>query len=50
MPCCRRGHPYQETFVGRIDAGLGLDPVTEPDGRVEQEPTLGLYIVFDHIF
>ena len=41
---------FEETFVGRIDSGIGIDPVTEPDGTVTHEPTFGIYIVFDHAF
>ena len=41
---------YDETFVGRVDVGAGLDPVLEADGTVTQEPTLGFYLVFDHTF
>lgn len=38
-----------ETFVGRLDLGAGLDPVQEGE-EVVQELTLGIYVVFDHPF
>ena len=38
-----------ETFVGRVDLGWGLDPV-QTEGGVEEEATLGIYVVFDHPF
>lgn len=41
---------YDRTFVGRLDSGVGLDPVARPDGGVEQRPTWGLYLTFDHAF
>ena len=41
---------FEETFVGRIDSGIGIDPVSEPDGSVTHEPTFGIYLVFDHAF
>jgi len=41
---------YEEAFVGRVDTGFGLDPVRELDGSVTQEPTLGIYVVFDHMY
>jgi hypothetical protein len=41
---------FDETFVGRIDTGVGLDPIREPDGRVTNAPSYGLYVVFDHAF
>ncbi len=41
---------YEEVFVGRIDTGLGLDPVREADGGLSQELSWGLYVVFDHAF
>ncbi len=41
---------YDQTFVGRIDSGVGLDPVAWPDGRVEQRPAWGFYLTFDHMF
>jgi len=40
----------QEAFVGRIDMGVGLDPVRERDGRIVNEISWGIYIVFDHAF
>ena len=40
---------FDQTFVGRIDAGYGLDPVEGAAG-IRQEPSLGLYLVFDHPF
>lgn len=39
-----------ETFVGRFDAAFGLDPVTLRDGSVDQRPTFGFYMVFEHPF
>ncbi len=41
---------FEETFVGRIDAGVGVDPVTEEDGSITHEPTFGIYFMFDHAF
>jgi hypothetical protein len=41
---------YSRAFVGRIDAGLGVDPVREADGSVSHEVSFGIYIVFDHAF
>ncbi len=38
-----------ETFVGRVDLGFGLDPVREGEEIVQQR-TLGVYVVFDHPF
>jgi hypothetical protein len=36
--------------VGRVDVGLGVDPVRETDGSVSNKVSLGLYIVLDHAF
>ena len=41
---------YQNTFVGRIDSGFGLDPIRELDGSVTHELSFGIYVVFDHAF
>jgi len=41
---------YNDTFVGRIDSGWGLDPVQLPDGSVEQRLNWGLYVFADHPF
>ena len=41
---------YAEAFVGRVDTGIGLDPVREADGTVQSERSWGLYVVFDHPF
>jgi len=41
---------YARAFVGRIDVGLGVDPVREVDGSVNHEVSFGIYIVFDHAF
>lgn len=41
---------WQRDFVGRIDAGAGLDPILEPDGSVTNAWTFGFYVVFDHTF
>jgi hypothetical protein len=41
---------YDETFVGRIDSGFGLDPVQLPDGGVRQRLNWGLYVFADHPF
>jgi hypothetical protein len=41
---------FDRTFVGRVDTGVGLDPVLRPDGRVEQRPAWGFYLTFDHAF
>jgi hypothetical protein len=44
-------HPiYDRTFAGRLDAAMGLDLVSEPDGAVAWEPSFGGYVVFEHIF
>jgi hypothetical protein len=44
------GAIFDRAFVGRIDLGWALDPVTREDGGITQEPTLGLYMAFDHAF
>ena len=44
------GAIFDRAFVGRIDLGWALDPVTHADGSITQEPTLGLYMAFDHAF
>ncbi len=42
---------WAEAFVGRVDFGVGPDPVREPDGRVTwAAPNWGLYIMFDQTF
>ncbi len=41
---------WDETFVGRIDSGWGLDPVQLDDGTIEQRLNWGLYIFADHPF
>lgn len=41
---------YDQTFIARLDAGFGLDPVRDAAGKVEARPNLGLYVVFDHPF
>jgi outer membrane protein assembly factor BamA len=41
---------FQESFVGRIDTGVGIDPVRERDGGTVNEISWGIYIVFDHAF
>ena len=41
---------YENVFVGRIDAGLGLDPIVEPAGSTTNDTTFGFYVVFDHAF
>ncbi|MBI4820310.1 MAG: BamA/TamA family outer membrane protein [Deltaproteobacteria bacterium] len=41
---------WQRDFVARIDAGAGLDPIVEPDGRTTNTWAFGFYIVFDHTF
>ncbi|MCB9687561.1 MAG: hypothetical protein H6738_16570 [Alphaproteobacteria bacterium] len=41
---------FDETFVGRIDNGLGLDPVEQADGTVDDVWTWGFYLTFDHAF
>ncbi|MCK6503176.1 BamA/TamA family outer membrane protein [Myxococcota bacterium] len=38
-----------ETFVGRVDLGWGVDPV-QTDQGVESRKTMGIYVVFDHPF
>lgn len=38
-----------ETFVGRLDAAVGLDRLEGPTGE-EVRPTFGFYMVFDHPF
>jgi hypothetical protein len=41
---------FDEAFVGRLDAGFGLDPFVGKDGETRRELTLGLYVVFEHTF
>jgi hypothetical protein len=41
---------FQETFVARLDTGVGLDTIRELDGRETYTPSIGLYIVFDQAF
>lgn len=41
---------YADSFVGRVDVGFGIDPVTEPSGDVVNEFSWGIYVVFDHAF
>lgn len=41
---------YDHTFVGRLDSGVGLDPVATADGGVEQRPNWGFYLTFDHAY
>ena len=41
---------FDRSFVGRLDVGWALDPVMDADGGVRQEPTMGLYMAFDHAF
>jgi hypothetical protein len=41
---------YDEVFVGRVDYGVGWDPVQRPDGVVENRLSTGIYFVFDHPF
>ena len=41
---------YAESFVARLDVGVGLDPVMEADDEVTQRPSFGIYVVFDHAF
>jgi len=41
---------FDHSFVGCLDVGWALDPVLTADGTLEQEPTLGLYMAFDHAF
>jgi len=41
---------FDEAFVGRLDVGLGLDPVVGEDGETRNELTIGAYIVFEHPF
>lgn len=40
----------EETFVLRLDSGVGLDTIREPDGRESYAPSFGFYLVFDHAF
>ncbi|MDG1484063.1 MAG: hypothetical protein P8R54_31010 [Myxococcota bacterium] len=40
---------FDEQFVGRLDVGLGPDPVVV-DGAVEEPWGLRMYLVFDHTF
>jgi hypothetical protein len=44
------GAIYDRSFVGRIDLGWALDPMQAEDGSIEQAPTFGLYMTFDHAF
>jgi outer membrane protein assembly factor BamA len=41
---------FQEVFVGRVDTGIGLDRVREPEGHHTTTPSFGIYVVFDHAF
>lgn len=41
---------YDRAFVGRIDVGLGVDPIQEEDGSISNGSNLGIYVVFDHTF
>lgn len=41
---------YDASFVGRIDVGVGLDPIEDSDGAVVRAPKMGFYLVFDHMF
>lgn len=41
---------FDSNFVGCLDVGWALDPVMDAGGSVHQEPTLGLYMAFDHAF
>lgn len=41
---------YNDTFVGRIDTGFGLDPVQQPDGSIEQTLNWGFYVFSDYPF
>jgi hypothetical protein len=41
---------FDRSFVGRLDVGYALDPVLEADGTLVEEPTLGMYMAFDHAF
>lgn len=41
---------YDKTFVGRIDSGVGLDPVLQSDGTIDQRWNWGFYVFADHPF
>lgn len=43
-------HPIvADTFVGRLDVAVGVDRVRELDGTLTPVPSLGVYLVFDHM-
>jgi hypothetical protein len=39
---------YDEIFVGRLDVGVGWDPVATPSGAPRVARTTGIYLVFDY--
>ena len=41
---------YDNTFVGRVDSGVGLDPVLRADGSIDPRWNWGLYVFADHPF
>lgn len=41
---------YAESFVGRLDVGMGSDPVREPTGQITNERSLGIYLTFGQAF
>jgi outer membrane protein assembly factor BamA len=41
---------YNETFVGRVDTGWGIDPQVRPDGVIEPTLNWGVYVLADHPF
>ncbi|MBX2797042.1 MAG: hypothetical protein KTR31_05225 [Myxococcales bacterium] len=41
---------FDDTFVGRLDTGFGLDPIEEPDGTITQALTWGFYLSYDYPF
>ena len=41
---------FDNTFVGRLDTGIGLDPILEEDGALTQAVTWGFYLTFGHPF
>lgn len=41
---------FDKLFVARVDVAVGVDPVRQRDGTIDDATTLGFYIVFDQAF
>jgi len=41
---------WAEAFVGRVDFGVGPDPIAEEDGSLTQAVGWGIYLMFDQTF